>query len=229
AAGCKIDAHQMHKQFRDLGRFSSDPVDGRVARGQKIRDAIIRAMLDLIQAGNLRPTSPEIAKRAHVSLRAVFNHFKDAEGLRAAAFQFQAREEAQQLLTEIPPDRPLRHRIEAYADEQAGLLEAVTPFRRAANVFEPFSPQVGDGLRLSRERTRKRIEEVFGNELASLDSPHKRELVAMLVLACSWPAWDTLRTTLKLSPPQARNVTAALLRRIFQPMLVRTNARSVSN
>ncbi|MGO9603665.1 MAG: TetR/AcrR family transcriptional regulator [Candidatus Binataceae bacterium] len=204
-------------------------MDGRVARGQKVRDAILRAMLDLIQAGNLRPTSPEIAKQAHVSLRAVFNHFKDAEGLRAAAFQFQAREEAQQLLTQIPPDRPLGDRIEAYADEQAGLLEAVAPFRRAANVFEPFSPEVGEGLRLSRERTRKRIEEVFKNEFASLDSTHRRELLAMLVLACSWPAWDTLRTTLKLSSSQARNATAELLRRIFQPMLLQTKAPSASN
>jgi hypothetical protein len=39
----------------------------------------------LIQEGIVRPTIAEVARRAAVSERAVFNHFKNMEALRAAA------------------------------------------------------------------------------------------------------------------------------------------------
>src|SRR4029450_8701570 len=59
--------------------------DGRLARGERARAAIVDALLVLIESGELRPSAARIAQRAGVSLRSVFQHFSDVESLFAAA------------------------------------------------------------------------------------------------------------------------------------------------
>jgi len=57
--------------------------DGRVTRGQRNREAIIDGLLACYEAGALRPSVPEVAARAGVSVRSVHNHFADVEALHA--------------------------------------------------------------------------------------------------------------------------------------------------
>ena len=206
------------KRRRRKASETASQTDGRVVRGQRVRESIVRAMLELFEDGNLRPTTAEIAARADVSLRALFNHFKDNDALIAAAFKLQAEREARFEPIPIPPDRPLDEKIAAFAHERAAALEKMTPYRRAANAFEPFSREVSEGLHRARERTRKQIDQVFEPELAALPAPQRREVLAMLVVACSWPSWDTLRTTMHLNPAQGCAVTTDLLHRILDPL-----------
>ena len=60
-----------------------DKVDGRRARGLRTRDAIVSALLELIAEGDIAPTAQRIADRARVSVRSVYQHFVDVEGLYA--------------------------------------------------------------------------------------------------------------------------------------------------
>jgi len=60
--------------------------DGRIVRGLRTRQALIQATLDLIQAGDVEPTSAAIATIAGVSSRALFQHFTSLSDLYAAAF-----------------------------------------------------------------------------------------------------------------------------------------------
>ena len=204
------------KRARSPVRPPDSRTDGRVARGVRVHDAILRAMLDLIEKGNLAPTSPEIAAHAGVSLRALFNHFKDADSLRAAAIERQALEEAELFVAPIPADRPLEHRIRAYAEQRARFLEGITPYRRAAVAYEHFSPPVAEGLRRARERTRLQVEQVFAPELAALNPKERRKLAAMLVVAGSWPTWDTLRSPLNFSRAEAKAAVTEMLHRILE-------------
>ena len=57
--------------------------DGRVQRGERNRAAIVDALLSLLEDGVLRPSARQVAERAGVSLRAVFQHFDDMESLYA--------------------------------------------------------------------------------------------------------------------------------------------------
>jgi len=205
------------KRQRKKAASTPAQTDGRVARGHRVRESIVRAMLELFEEGNLRPTTAEIAARADVSLRALFNHFKDNDALIAAAFRFQADREASMEPHPIPPDRPLGERIAAFAHERSGALEKMSPYRRAANAFEPFSPEVADGLRRARDRTLKQIQDVFAPELAALPATQRREILAMMVIACTWPSWNTLRTTMHLNPAQSCAVITDLLHRILDP------------
>ena len=56
-------------------------VDGRTARSERTRNAIVDAHLQLIREGDLRPTADRIAKQAGVSLRVVQYYFTDKQTL----------------------------------------------------------------------------------------------------------------------------------------------------
>ena len=56
-------------------------IDGRNARGLRTRGEIIAALLDLVREGDISPTMQAIADRAGVSVRSIYQHFTDTEGL----------------------------------------------------------------------------------------------------------------------------------------------------
>ena len=56
-------------------------VDGRTLRGERNRQALLDAALEMLEEGNLAPSAQEIAERAGVGLRRVLRHFGDMEGL----------------------------------------------------------------------------------------------------------------------------------------------------
>ena len=57
--------------------------DGRRLRSERSRQAILDAILELIEEGNLGPTAQQVSERAGVGIRSVFRHFSDMESLYA--------------------------------------------------------------------------------------------------------------------------------------------------
>jgi AcrR family transcriptional regulator len=184
--------------------------DGRAERGERTRDAVVNAMLDLIEEGDLHPTAPRIADRAEVSLRTVFHHFEDLEALFAVA----ARRQIERQLGRAPRvrrDGALDERIDALVSARAGILEAISPVRRAALLSEPFSRVIAAHLSWIRARGRKEIERVFAPELRARPAGARRELTEALAAAASWSTWEALRAHQGLSAASARRVMKRML------------------
>jgi len=99
-------------------------VDGRVQRGTRNREAIVDALLACYEAGDLRPSVPEVAARAGVSIRSVHNHFTDVEALRAEVAERQWERYAPLVGKVSTSDELVASRVIFF--------EAVTPVRRAA-------------------------------------------------------------------------------------------------
>src|SRR5207245_4856968 len=110
-------------------------VDGRLGRGARARTAVVDALLDLIEEGDLRPTAPRIAERAGVSLRSVFQHFADLEALYAVAAERQLVMIAG-LVRRLSPTGPLDDRLEAFVSQRSRVLEALTSVQRASALQE---------------------------------------------------------------------------------------------
>ena len=65
-----------------LPETSNTPsVDGRTARRDRGRTAVLEAALDLFEEENLEPTPEQIALRAGVSTRSVYRYFQDRDEL----------------------------------------------------------------------------------------------------------------------------------------------------
>ena len=183
--------------------------DGRLARSLNTRAAVVDALLALIEAGDLQPTAPRIAERAGVSLRSVFQHFRDLEALFAAAAARQT-ERLRPLIQPIPPAAPLAQRLAALVAQRARLLETLSPVRRAALLMEPFSNEVATRLREVRALKRAQITHVFATELAACPAGERRDLLAALDAAGSYSTWHALRVHQGLPVDRARKVLAHL-------------------
>lgn len=185
-------------------------VDGRLARSERSRRAVVGALLDLLEEGELRPTAAQIAVRAGVSLRSVFQHFESLETLFAAAADLQM-ERLAPLLVPIPTDGSFASRLATLVLRRSRVLEAVSPVRRASLRMEPFSTEVRTRLELARARGRREVERVFATELAELPPAERRDAAAGLGAAASWSTWEHLRRHQGLSVERARKVLARML------------------
>jgi AcrR family transcriptional regulator len=84
--------------------------DGRAARSERTREALLDALLDLIDEGGLRPPVELIAVRAKVCPRSLYGHFGSVETLFAATLERQwAR--AFELAPPLSYAAPLQHRL----------------------------------------------------------------------------------------------------------------------
>lgn len=189
-------------------------MDGRAARSARTRTAIIEALLDLLDEGDLRPTAERIAEAAGVSSRSIFLHFADIESLFAEAVdRYEARIDAR--LRPIDRQATLAGRIDAFTRQRAQIYEAIGPATRAATLQEPFSPALGSKLRDMRRKSRAQIADVFAPELEALPRGERSELLEALAGMASWYAWDTLRDRQRLSRARARRVFVRTLTGLF--------------
>ncbi|MGH9209621.1 MAG: TetR/AcrR family transcriptional regulator [Acidimicrobiales bacterium] len=189
-------------------------IDGRSARALKTREAIVDACIGLVEEGELRPTAPRVAERAGVSVRSVFQHFADLPALHIAVAE-RIGERMSVLLHPVDPDLPLDERIESFVRYRGALLEAVTPFRRAANVHGPFAPEIRRALRQSTVYLRDEVARAFGPELEAVaDATVRHEALEGLSTVLSWSAWDALRTDGECPVDQATAITGRVVRAI---------------
>ncbi|MFI5889302.1 TetR/AcrR family transcriptional regulator [Actinoplanes sp. NPDC051513] len=190
---------------------SPQRVDGRTARSERTRTAIVDAHLQLIREGDLRPTAEKIAKQAGVSLRALWSHFADMEALFAASGQrvLEIRDAAHR---PISAKLPLPERIEAYAKQRAKLLELIAPNAKASAMKEPFSETLQHYRRLHVARVRDEIAVVFAPEVDGND-----ELLNALAAVSMWPTWSTWREAMNLSVAASRAALARTIAALLAP------------
>src|SRR5258705_6221889 len=191
-------------------------IDGRTARALRTREAIVDASIALVDEGDLRPTAPRIAERAGVSVRSVFQHFDDLEGLYAAVGD-RLVERLSYVGLNIDTGMRVEDRILEVARLRAALLEALSPIRRAATVHAPFSREVRSRLQAGHDFLRAEIEVAFAPELDKLTGVERMVTLDALDTALSWTSWDSLRSLNGRSTDEAR---AVLVRMVSAILLV---------
>jgi AcrR family transcriptional regulator len=176
--------------------------DGRSARSQRTREAVVDALLVLVREGDPRPTARQIAERANISLRSVYVHFDDLEDLFLAAAERQMAVVAT-MIEPIPEDLPLDERITAMCRLRARIFEEVGPIRRAAELQAPFSPTLSQLLTRVRTASREGLSTLFARELDELPAKARRSRLGALDAAVSAETWDLLRRSHDMSCAEA--------------------------
>ena len=188
-------------------------IDGRSARSERTRRAIVAAHLGLIDEGDLKPTGERIAERAGVSLRTLWTNFKDMETLFAATGEL-VMERQDGMHLPISTDLPLTDRVEEFCRQRAEALETLAPSARASQLREPFSAQLRKNRAGNIARVRSQLEEVFAPEI-TMAGASRDQLLNALTVACTWSAWSMMRDELHMSVDEARDgmsrTVAALL------------------
>jgi TetR/AcrR family transcriptional regulator, regulator of autoinduction and epiphytic fitness len=194
--------------------FEAGHQDGRTARALRTRETIVDATIQLLEAGDLRPTAPRIAEQGGVSVRSVFQHFADLESLHAAVAE-RLVERVAVLVIPVDSSLPLHERLDRFVRQRGQLLEAVTPIRRAAEVHGPFSTEITRWLHDGQQFLRDEVERTFAPELVHVPAGARPDVVDALDVACSWATWFGLRSSrgrdVASTEPVVRRLVLAVL------------------
>jgi len=193
------------------GPVSAD--DGRLQRSERSREAIVRALFDLVGAGNLQPTAEQVADEAGVGIRTVFRHYSDMDSL-FVAMDARLRETALPLLLETPPEVAGEKRVEAFLRHRVALFERVAPYIRG----EVPRRWRSSFLQTSHARFVRELRHDLLRWIPELeDAP--AEVLEAVDLASSFEAWDRLRTEQKLTRSRANEVLTVALRALTRDFL----------
>jgi TetR/AcrR family transcriptional regulator, regulator of autoinduction and epiphytic fitness len=194
---------------------SQTAAGGRSARATRTREAVVDALLTLIDEGNLRPTARAIAAQAGVSLRSVYVHFDDVGDLFHAAARRHFENLESLVGAGIAEDEPdLDKRVDAFIERRAHVYEASANIRRAALLQEPFSPTMQRILERARKLARVHVDAVFGADLDPPDTPQGAWERSALDVVSGIDAWEVLRRRQGLSDDEAKDVVRRLVRAI---------------
>lgn len=167
--------------------------DGRSARRDRNREAVLDAVLELFSEGSLAPAAQDVAARSGVSLRSVYRYYADMDGLARAAIARHV-EKVQPLLevTDLG-DGPLPERAARIVERRLALYQAVAPTMRAALVLARRNQIVRDQIDANRRRLLEQVRRMFQPELRALVAPDRREVTAALDVLLGFESVEHLR------------------------------------
>jgi len=180
------------------------PVDGRHARSERSRQAMVDALLDLLRAGTLRPSSAQIAERAGVTQRTLFNQFGDMDSLISAV----AARQSERVLSMLPSagEGTLEERVARYSEGLELLLEETMNVRWAVvTSATPMAP-ASAALGTARQFVRRRLSDAFAPELDAVGDAVASELIEALELETDPVVWRLRRMQQDLTPREARAI-----------------------
>lgn len=183
-----------------------DVTDQRVLRGRRNRAAIVDAVVELVEGGNLSPTADEIAAAAGVARRSLYHHFDDLDDLmRAVIEQHLAR--YVDLLQPVPTTGSFEQRRAAFVTQRCALAEHLLVVFRSARFAATSSSVMAEQLAATDEFLRDELCRTFAPELRRSPS----WVVETLDAVTSLDGWVRLRVNQRLSPRRARNVVQRTL------------------
>lgn len=184
--------------------------DGRVARGERTRQALAEALIALLEEGDIQPTARRIAERAGVSLRLVFHHFDDLESILHDAVRIQEQRHWRHIRP-VEWTLPVDERVARVVRQRDTVFQATAPVRRSAERLTPSSRTVVAELTRGREWLRGQLRVTFAPELEARRPGEARLLLDALEVSTSWETWEQLER-LGRTPSNRRRTMEALTR-----------------
>ncbi|MEM8621616.1 MAG: TetR/AcrR family transcriptional regulator [Actinomycetota bacterium] len=179
--------------------------DGRSLRRQRNREAVIDALIGLINEGDLTPGAKQIAERAGVSHRSVFRYFDDMTDLVETAVRREFVAAATlAALPRVHPESPLATRIDALVESR------LVWYRSVANAANVARHQSARYRRISEEMTglaaflRRELLAYFAPELDGLEEETRIAVTEAVMTLTSFDAWDLARRVYRHYDEQIR-------------------------
>lgn len=172
-------------------------VDGRVLRGLRNRQALVEAYYALAAETLEIPRAADVAERAGVSVRSLFQHFSDLEELRAAVVEDLCQRSLDAFMLErelIDASMTLTVRLDRALAMRAQLWELLRPLRQVYLLRDGVDAQgsTQNVLATLRHATRENLLLEFGQELLAFGDDTEIALTS-LQSALSSSNWDHLR------------------------------------
>jgi AcrR family transcriptional regulator len=187
-------------------------LDGRRARRDRNRDAVVEAFLDLLREGNFSPSVGQVAERSEVSHRSVFRYFEDLEELFRVAIEKQHERTDELAELASPGKGPLTERVQRLVEQRVTLFAEVSPVLLAARARAPFQQVLAADQTRNRTLMRSQIRAHFRPEFSAMSKPLAEEVLASVDVLCSFETYDLLRNDRAFTRPRIEaTLTTAIL------------------
>jgi AcrR family transcriptional regulator len=191
--------------------------DGRRLRRAVNREAVVDALLDLYQEGNLRPGTDEIAERAGISPRSLFRYFEDTDDLVSEAITRQLGRALPLVQLDIGPGDGFEERVTALVAQRTRLFDTVGQAARVGRLRAPFQPRIAQTLSESRRFLRGQLRALFAAELEAMGVERATWALASSDVLASFETYHLLRTDQGLSADEASAVVSRSLSALLSP------------
>ena len=191
------------------------PIDGRSARRERGRLAVIDAVFDLIKEGQIPPDVNELAERSSVSVASIFRYF---DGLEDIQLQSMARFKERFLplfRIDESASRSTDQRIEMYVDSRLAMLAEVGSVVALARLRAMENTRFDQAYDTIRMMLADQVRELFATELSTLAPTGQASLVAIVDSLASPQAWDVMCRSHNQTAPQIRAAWIATLQAVF--------------
>lgn len=167
--------------------------DGRHARRDRNKYAVVDAYLALVRDGNPRPSVAEVAERSGVSHRSVFRYFADKDELARTAIERQVAFAMPLVSLTVAADAPLAERIDKFVERRLELFEAIGPVARLSRSLAAAQPVIDEELTATRRFFRAQVRHLFRPELDARPAAERAQLLVALDVLTSFEVSDLLR------------------------------------
>lgn len=192
--------------------MTSPTPDGRRARGERNKSAVVAALLDLYESGEIHPSAARVADRAGVSERSVFRYFDDMGGLAAAAIDLQM-QRVRPLYDGLSVEGSFEERLEAVLDHRLRLFDAVQAIARATAVLAHRVDLVAATLEQRRSYLRAQAIDQFQPELGSVSD--RAAAAHAIDAALSFEMLEYWRSSAGLTDVQIRAAISCIVRSVL--------------
>lgn len=186
-------------------------VDGRTARRERGRLAVLDALIDLLGETGASPTTTEIAERAGVSPATLFRYFDSADDLQheATIRHFERNRELFDIASIAQGS--LDERIDSLVAARLKLYDKIAPVARFGRSRAIEVPYLADGIRTVRRLHAKQIGEHFALELDQRPEAVAEDLIMSVAMLTSFESWDQQRRDFGRSDKRVRSSWVAAL------------------
>jgi TetR/AcrR family transcriptional regulator, regulator of autoinduction and epiphytic fitness len=191
-------------------------LDGRTARRDRNRIAAIDAVLELFSEGELTPTPEQVADRSGVSLRSVYRYFANRGDLIRAAVDRHLERVQPLFVIDAIGEGALDERVESFVAARIRGYEAIAATARASRLRAPSNDVIREQLDRARHLYRAQLEHHFARELAALDPPRRRAVLAAADALTQIETIELYRVQRGYSTAETHELLATALRILFE-------------
>ena len=167
--------------------------DGRRARRERNRIAVIDAVFELLCEGHVPPTVDLVAERAGVSVSSVFRYFDDLDDMHQQTVRRYFERYAPLFDVPARDHGTVDDRVRALVEARLELYETIGPIARMARFLATTDPAMTETLHATRHRFARQVAHHLDPDLDGRTGA--RDLVDAADALTSFEAWDLLRGT----------------------------------
>jgi AcrR family transcriptional regulator len=194
----------------------SSSQDGRRLRSERTKQSIMEAYIELLREKPEIPTAAQIAARAGISTRSIFERFVDLPGLSLATVDYAfAMGEAQAIVRNVDGDRTTR--LRSHVETRAHTCERWLPVWRVVVANQGKLDALRDRDRFIRQAIVKRMELMYQPELGMIAAEERRDLLIALESLIDFESWGRMREGHGLSFDEACSVWMRVIDRMLPP------------